>query len=61
MDLEVQLSLHVETTRENASFSIQDYLSSAPWSALLMKYTSLWIPESSLTKAELTADGDTAK
>jgi hypothetical protein len=45
------LSLRVETIKAKANFSIRGYLSSAPWSALLVKYIGFWIPESSRTKA----------
>jgi hypothetical protein len=47
--------------RENASFSIWGYLPSAPWSALLTKYTGFCTPSYSWIKAALIAVGVTAK
>jgi hypothetical protein len=47
--------------RANASFSIWGYLPSAPWSALLTKYTGFCPPSSSRIKAALIAVGVTAK
>ena len=41
-------------TKAKASFSIGGYLSSAPRSARLVKYTGFCTPSSSLTKAVLT-------
>ena len=54
------LSFRVAVTNAKASFSIYGYLSFAPRSAQLVKYTSFYTPSSSLTKVALIAAGETA-
>ena len=55
------LSFRATVANAKASFSIRGYLSSAPRSARLVKYTVFFTPFSSLTKAALTAAGEIAK
>ena len=55
------LSFRATVTNAKMSFSIYRYLSSAPWSARFKKYIGFCTLSSSLTKATLTANGETAR
>ena len=59
--LKYSFSLWAAVTKAKASFSIGGYLSSAPQSARLMKYTGFYTLSSSLSKAALTAVKKTAR
>jgi len=55
------LSFQAIVANAKASFSIGGYLSSAPRSAQIVKYTVFFTPFSSLTKAALTAAREITK